>query len=120
MVARVQLPAPQFEATVVTDGMFETTKLDDFLGKVSSSAQDCDPRQVTDSTSSPLVHSGSFCSVSLVPYQPGPVAVLGRELLPLEGWVPLHSLRAARPGKGMSNFRSHTHAISLSLSPTHS
>ena len=35
MVARVQHPAPKFEATAVVDGSFETVKLDDFAGKVS-------------------------------------------------------------------------------------
>ncbi|GAA6064108.1 hypothetical protein JCM10212_002485 [Sporobolomyces blumeae] len=33
MVARVQHPAPSFEATAVVDGFFETVKLDQFKGK---------------------------------------------------------------------------------------
>ncbi|ORY59887.1 peroxiredoxin [Leucosporidium creatinivorum] len=33
MSARVQQPAPNFEATVVTDGFFETVKLEQFQGK---------------------------------------------------------------------------------------
>jgi hypothetical protein len=37
MVARVQHPAPKFEATAVVDGSFETIKLDDYNGKVSDS-----------------------------------------------------------------------------------
>ncbi|GAA5910550.1 thioredoxin peroxidase TSA1 [Sporobolomyces salmoneus] len=33
MVARVQHPAPSFEATAVVDGFFETVKLDQYKGK---------------------------------------------------------------------------------------
>ncbi|GAA5828075.1 hypothetical protein JCM11251_005719 [Rhodosporidiobolus azoricus] len=33
MVARVQLPAPAFEATAVVDGFFETVKLEQYKGK---------------------------------------------------------------------------------------